>query len=177
MAVNLNLLPQELAVGGDLSRVLKGVRALSVIALAAFILFVVGAGAFFLISSAQLNSLNAANDQLSVQIKNEESTEQKLVLLKDRAAKVKQAYAVASVTKSVDVVIPLFSTLPPGATLNEINIDPNKITASILFKSTADVTNFFEQLRASSSFSLATLTSFGFNPATGYLVSISLVPK
>ena len=177
MAVNLNLLPQDLAVGHGLNQVIRVIRAINVIAIAAFIIFVVGAGIFYAISSFQLVSLTTGNNNLISQIKTEQTTEQKLILLKDRIAKIKLAYSSDSLTKPIGLVAPLLSQLPSSASVTELNLDTSKITASILFKSGSDISSFFQNIYSSKLFSGVTLTSFGFNPTTGYLVSLNLAGK
>ncbi len=177
MAVSLNLLPQDLAIGTGLTKVIKVIKAVNVVAIAIFIIFLIGAGMFYAISSFQLSSLTTANNNLVSQIKSEQTTEQKLVLLKDRIAKIKLAYTSDSLTKPIALVSPLLSQLPAAASVTELNLDTNKITASILFKSATDISNFFQVIYSSKTFSGVTLTSFGFNPTTGYLVSMSLAGK
>lgn len=177
MAVNLNLLPQDLTVGKDLGNAVKVLRAVNVIALALFIAFALGVSGFFVVSTFQLQSLNSSKDQLSSQIKSLQTTEQKLVLLKDRVSKIKLTSTADSAQKSLGLVSPLLNALPASSSVSELNLDTTKLTISILFKSSADVSNFFQALYASTSFKSITLTSFGFNPTSGYLVSLSLTGK
>ena len=177
MAVSLNLLPQELSIGRGLTQVIKVIRAINVVAIAVFAIFLVGAGIFYAVSSFELVSLTSQNNGLISQIKAEQATEQKLILLKDRIAKIKLAYSSDSLTKQIGLVAPLLSQLPPSASVTELNLDTNKISASILFKSAGDISSFFQNIYSSKTFGGVTLTSFGFNPTTGYLVSLNLSGK
>lgn len=177
MAVKVNLLPQDLSIPTSLTRTIKIIRAVNVISLAGFILFALGVAVFLVISSFQLQSISAENDQLTSQIKNLQTTEQKLVLLKDRVGKIKLAGGSDTTSPTVGLIGPLLSQLPTNASVNELTLDTKKITTSILFKSSNDVSSFFQKIYSSTSFSLASLTSFGFNPKTGYLVSLSLIGK
>jgi Tfp pilus assembly protein PilN len=177
MAVNLNLLPQDLAVGSSLNRIIRIIRAINVISIVAFIIFAVGVGAFYAVSSVRLNSLTSENKASISQIKERQTTEQRLILLKDRIAKIKLAYSSDSIAKSIDLVSPLLSQLPEDASVTEMNLDANKITISILFKSSSEISNFLEKIYSSKDLTGVTLTSFGFNPTTGYLVSMNLIGK
>lgn len=177
MAVNLNLLPQDLAIGRNYSKIIKVIRAVNIILLTFFLISLIGIGIFYSINSLRLSSLVSQNKNLISKIKAEETTEQKLILLKDRIAKVKLAYSSDSLTKSIDLVSPIISQLPDTALINELNLDMNKITASFLFRSGGDVSTFFQNIYSSNLFKGVNLTSFGFSPKTGYLVSLELVAK
>jgi hypothetical protein len=177
MAVKLNLLPQGTSVTGTLGKVLKTTKMLGVIFIAFFLIFTLGISAFLIISTISLRNLNSDIDSLKSQISTLESTEQQAVLLKDRLAKIKTALAVPSSIKNLDGANPYISNLPPTASLTELNIDPQKVDFSIQFGSSNDLSVFLRDLSDTKNFPVGVLTSYSFNPITGYLISVRLSNK
>lgn len=177
MTIKLNLLPPELAVDKKTSNILKSVRAFNLILTALFVIFTIGLSAYFIFTSIMLKNKLASLDSLKNKIKTLQTSEQQMILLKDRIKKINTAQAKDSSLKSLDAIDPILSTLSQESQITELNVDVAKIIFLISFKSTFDLTNFFENLSKSTVFKSATLSSFGFNPLTGYLAGISVVPK
>ncbi|HET7098791.1 MAG TPA: hypothetical protein VFI61_00995 [Patescibacteria group bacterium] len=175
MAITLNLLPPELAVDKKLGSLLKGVRAMGIILLALFLVFILGVGGIFVVSTISLRSTNASLDQLKVQISSQEKTEQKLVLLKDRIKNIGVVNAKPGSLKSLNSIEPLLLTLSPDSTVTELNIDPVKVSLTINFRSNQDLSDFFENITKSEQFKSVILSSFGYNPGTGYLAGITIL--
>lgn len=177
MAIKLNLLPPEYAVSTGLSRILNVTRMLGVIALAAFLIFGVGIGAFFIISSIQLSGLNSSNNSLKSQILAQSQTESQVVLLKDRVKKIKLALNQPSSIKNLTNINPYLSVLGASSSVGELDVDATKMTATVNFKSNTDLSNFIQSITSSTAFKNVTETSFGFNPLSGYLIGISFESK
>lgn len=177
MTIKLNLLPPELAVDKKTASILKSVRAFNLIFTALFVIFTIGLSAYFIFASIMLKNKLASVDSLKNKIKTLQTSEQQMVLLKDRIKKINTAQAKSSSLTNLDAIDPILSTLSQESQITELNVDIAKIVFLISFKSTSDLTNFFENLSKSTGFKSATLTSFGFNPITGYLAGISVIPK
>jgi Tfp pilus assembly protein PilN len=174
MTIRINLLPPEYAVSGPLGKLLKTTRMLGVIALGAFLVFALGLAAFFIFSSFQLRALKANEDKLKSDIASSETSEQQIVLLKDRLAKVKIAQSTQSGVKNLEKIDPFIAGLSGSTILTELDVDSQKVDLSILFKSNNELSTFLKTLTDSKVFQSVVLTSFGFNPLTGYLVTIRL---
>lgn len=177
MALKINLLPDNFAVKGTLARSLTLVKQLTVILLGFFILIVVGISGYFFVSSFELGGITSNIDNLKAQITQQQTVETQMVLLKDRISKIKIAQKAASSQKSLTQVNSLFASVPQGMTLGQLSVDSTKSEASVAFDSSLTLTDFFRTLTSSTNFSSIVLTSFGFNPATGYLASLKLVGK
>lgn len=177
MAIKINLLPSEKRVGRELQGILRITRMLGVIALGAFIVFGLGIAAFFVFTSIQLNGLNSTNSTLESQITGLETSETQIVLLKDRIGKIKTVQRVPSAIASLNNIIPVITPLSVEASVNELDVSPTKISASVNFRSNSDLSNFLKGLSTSTSFKTITLSSFAFNPASGYLVGVDIVDK
>lgn len=171
MAVNLNLLPQEYSVKSGLGAYARLARTLTIILSTFFSVFVLGAIAFFLVSSYTLRQTTAEIEILKSQIKSRQDTELRLALLKDRLAKVKIALSQGSTYRTIEKIEPLLNNLS-DASVGELNIDSQKIEASVAFSSFLGLSNFFQNLYSMDSFKSIVMTSFGYNPITGYLTNI-----
>lgn len=174
MAVTLNLLPTELAVGKNLARALKTIRALGVILLAVFIMFIVGVSAFFIFESINLKNITNDMSDLGNQIKAQETSEQQIVLLKNRIGKIVILQKQPNSSKNLSAIEPFLATLPGNTPINELNVDSQKITLSLTFKSNSALSTFFSSLNNTSSFKSVVLSSFGFNPVSGYLLGLNI---
>lgn len=176
MAVNINLLPSELKVSTSLAQSLKIVRMVGVIALGVFLLFGLGVAGFFIISTVELNNLNTSNNSLKGQLTGMSTTEQQFFLLKDRIAKIKTAESISSATKSLIDFEPFITPLQTSK-IAELDITPSKVTTTINFNSNEELTNFMTAISSSTIYKNVTITSFGYNPAVGYSLSMSIQGK
>lgn len=162
---------------GTLGKALKTTKMLGVIAIAFFLVFTLAISAFFILSTITLGSLNSDNDSLKAQVSALQSTETQVVLLKDRVGKIKTALNVPSAIKNLDSVTPFVSSLGPTASLNELDVDSQKVDFSVLFASTADLSTFLKTLTNSTTFTSEVMTSFGYSPTSGYLLGVRLTGK
>ncbi|HTK03505.1 MAG TPA: hypothetical protein VL401_01925 [Alphaproteobacteria bacterium] len=177
MAIKLNLLPTELSVSKGLTSTLKFSKMLGVILLGLFIVFVIGVSAFFIISTFTLKNLTNEVAGLENQIKTQEVSEQQLVLLKDRLKKITLAKNQASSLPNLIAFEPFLSPLSADASVNELTVDTQKISASVNFKSNSELAAFIQNLSSSKVFKSVVVASLGFNPITGYLLSLSITVK
>jgi hypothetical protein len=177
MAVKLNLLPPNYALSGPIGQIVKFARPVNVILLALFIVTVVGMGGFFVFSSFSLRSLTASNDGLKKQIQAQSAAQQQMVLLKDRLGKIKTVQGVATATKNLNDINPILARLTGNSALSELNIDAQKLTATITFKSNSDLTNFLEGVGLSTNYSAITMGTFSYNPVSGYQVGLNFTKK
>lgn len=174
MAVKVNLLPNELKVGKGVLRILRIIRMFGVISLGVFLVFGLGVAIFFILSSVALNNLNKTNDVLTSQIQSLETSETQMVLLKDRIGKIKIVQNLPSAAKNLDSINSLIASIPSSDPVNGLELTPSKISMSINFNSNSDLSGFLKSLSSSSSFQAISLTSFTFNPVSGYLVGIDI---
>ncbi len=175
MAVTLNLLPTGYAVSGPLGKVLKLVRMLNVILLSGFIIFVMGLGAYFVFISAQSKNISLENDGLKSQIAAQAKTEQTIFLLKDRITKINSVHETPSSVKVFTKIEPFLASIGQNSDLIELSIDPQKFDMSVVFRTNSDLTEFLSKISNSDVFKSVTLTTFGYNPASGYLATFHIL--
>lgn len=177
MAIKMNLLPPEYGATKGLGKLLKSVRTLGIVSIAVFLVFALGISAFFIISSVTLNNLNSNLDSLKVQITSQQASEQQIVLLKDRLAKIKLALNSPSANKNLAAIYPYVSGLPGDASLSEFKLDSTKADITVVFRSNDQLTSFLQKLGGSKDFNSVSLTSFVYSPESGYSVGISAGQK
>jgi hypothetical protein len=177
MAVKINLLPADYALTGSLGQIVKAARPLSVILLALFLIAAAGMGGFFIFSSISLKNLTTGNSSLESQIQTQSAAQQQIILLEDRLGQIKKVQGIASATKNLNNVNPLLTLVTGSSLLSELDVDPQKTSASIVFKSNSDLTNFLKSLSSGGNYSSVSLGSFSYSPAMGYQVGLNFVGK
>ena len=177
MPVNINLLPTELSVSKSLNEFIKTLRALGVIAVVVFLIFGIGVAAFFIISTVTLNGVNASVTRLKGQVAAQQTSEQQIILLKDRISKITSALSVPSSLPNQTLVQSLFSGFPAGISINQMQIDPGAIDLTVGVKTNSDISSFMAAFQDSDTFKSVDLTSFNFNPTSGYSVEVKAVGK
>ena len=177
MSVKLNLLPLGSAIPPSLGKVLGQIRTVAIVAISLFLFFVLGVSGYLVYSQIRLQTLTAGSDNLKLKIKERETTEQKIILLKDRLGKITIARASPSIQKNTDNAGVIADSLPEGTILTELSIDQKKTDISLVFGSSAGLNLFLDSVPANSYFKRATLTAFSFNPQTGYSIGLRLFEK
>lgn len=177
MAVKLNLLPEDYALTGPVGQIVKFARPLNVIFLALFLVMVLGMGGFFIFSSLSLKSLTTQNGSLEKQIQAQSVAQQQIILLKDRLDKIKTAQGITTAAKNLVTIDPLTALITGNSVLSELNIDSQKASATIVFKSNSELTNFLKAVNANTDYSSISLGTFNYNPVMGYQVSLNFIKK
>lgn len=174
MAIKLNLLPPEKAVSAPVGKILKATRRINLILVSLFIVFVLAVGGFFIYLTIQLGNYNSSVENLKEELKSRQTSEQQIILVKDRLGKIKQAKNSPNVYDKVVAVEELLAFLGSDSSLTELDLTTQKIEMSVLFRSNSSLKSFFDLLKLSGGFKSVVLTSFGYNPASGYLVAFNL---
>lgn len=177
MAIKVNLLPPEYTTTKGLARFLKAAQGLGVISIAFFLVFTLGISGFYIISSITLRSLNSDIDSLKNQISAQETSEQQIVLLKDRLSKIKTVLALPSSIENFKAATPYISSLSPTTSLSEATIDSQKIDMTLIVRSNADLVSLLQKFSGGNEFASVAMTNFTFSPSGGYLVGIRASKK
>ncbi len=176
MPIKLNLLPPELAVGKDIRGAIKTLRALGVIGVAAFLIFGIGVGVYFITSTINLNGINARIAKLTSEVSAQQKSEQQVILLKDRIAKIASVQKLPNSLPNKKLIEPFLSNLSATSSVREMTISPTSINLSIDLGTNSDLSSFITSLQSSKVFKTVSLSSFNLSPKTGYSVEISAVP-
>jgi hypothetical protein len=173
MPVNLNLLPTELSVSKSLSSLLKTLKALGVIAVAAFIVTALGITAYFVVEKLALNNIDAQVNALKAQVATQEKSEQQVILLKDRLSKISLIQSLPGSLSSFLSTQSLLLNLSPNTSVNQIQVDPVGATMSLGIKTNSDLSAFLSSIQKSNSFNEVGLTAFSLSEL-GYTVETQM---
>jgi Tfp pilus assembly protein PilN len=176
MPANFNLLPPQLRVSKRLGNILKTVRALNVIGVASFLIFVFVLVVLFVIKSARLSSAAKTLSNLEAEVKAQASSEQALILLKDRLAKVTEIKAIPSAADNIAPILP-FLTLSPNVTVTELRIQPTTINLKLNIRTNSDLTLFLNSLKDSQAFKSVSVAEMTFDPSSGYALEVICLKK
>ncbi len=177
MSVKLNLLPPELAVSKNLSKLLKIIKALGVIGMAAFVVFAIGVGAFFVLGTIKLNNLNSSVASLKKEVTAQQASEQQIVLVKDRLTKISKILNSPDSLPNLVVIEPFLGTLSQSTSINQLTIGSDSIGLSLGIKTNSDLTSFLGALQSSDVFKKVEMTSFSLSPSSGYAIEIKADTK
>ncbi len=172
----INLLPIEITPKGFSVRLATILRNVATVGFIILLIAGVGIGAYFLITSTEIRTSNTKQEQYKSVVKSLESTEQSLVLLKDRVGKVKTVLGLNTVGPGIEKAGAIISTFPPGIEAKEIQIaELTKFTVSVT--DTAELTKFMSAAIAANKFKKIDLRGFSFSPSGGYLISLEMTDK
>jgi Tfp pilus assembly protein PilN len=177
MPVKLNLLPQGLLISKSLGKALKTIKALNVILSVAFLVFALGMGAYFVLSTITLNGVQNKVDKLKTQVIAQESSEQQLILLKDRIQKISTVKALPNTFKNVENINSLLTGLSGESSISQLDVGQAKVDLSMIIKSNNDLTSFLRSVENTNLFKTVILSSFGYSPVGGYTLGISFTGK
>lgn len=172
--LNLNLLPQDLKVSKGIGRVIKITKSLNVILTVLFLISVIVVISLFVIGRLRLKSVLAEVEQLKVQVKALETSEQQLVLIKDRIAKISYARSYSNAKDNILNTSSLFSNLSNQVAVNSMNITPVKTDVSLTILSNDELTTFMNNLKNIDKFKSIDVYSFEYNKNIGYQVKVNL---
>jgi len=171
----INLIPADLVVSGGIksfkSFLLKSNVILSII-LVFTLLVIVGTYFYF---SINLKEVTTSVEGLKESITTLETSEQKLVLAKDKLGKIKKITTGKSINSNLLQVKTLTSAFlaTSDTGVNEINIDINKMEISSFSKTSSGLTFIFNEFSKMTGFTKVVLSSLGYNPSFGYTTEIS----
>jgi hypothetical protein len=177
MPVKLNLLPPELAVSKNLSQLLKALKAMGVIGVAAFLAFGIGIGVYIIFSTISLNGIEANITKLKAQVSSQQKSEQTIILLKDRIAKTASVQSMPNSLLNLHAIEPFLLTLSGSALVNQMSIGPESVVLSVTIKTNSDLSKFIKAFQVTDVFKSAKITSFNLNQMTGYSVEITALKK
>lgn len=173
----INLLPPELSINKGFAKAASTIKSITLVLTVVFLFTAIGISALFIFSSLELKDLSQKEEELKEQIKARESTETKLILLKDRLAKIKSARSSKSSTEELTGVSQLLSVIGGSSRVPELTVDTQKAGIDVIFSNSSDLAVFLENLPTLTEFKSIIMTSFGFNPTNGYFLSLRLTSE
>lgn len=174
----INLLPPDLGPQRGflkLSRVLKN---LSILSFFIFLVIFMVSLAFYFLASSELKDQTAKNEQLKQEVRALEQTESALVVLKDRLGKIEAVYNLSQAfLQKIKGMTTFLANLAPEIAVSEISLDAESTELSLRAESLASLTGLFSQVYGSQEYKSAVLSSFSYNPSSGYSLVLILKEK
>lgn len=143
-------------------------------AVAVFIVLVVISFSYLFILSTQITSSNTTQGSLKTSISSLESTEQRVVLMKDRISKInaltkeEDTQELIGAFESITKQVPITAVLIAG----EVTDEASKI--SYLMPSSSSLVELMAVVSANEDYEIVLLKAFSYTPSSGYLVNFEM---
>ena len=173
----INLLPTDISPKGPVAKISNLIKNLAVISFVLFLLTALGMLAVFVLNSVQIRSLNESSEALKTSIESLETTEQGLVLVRDRLTKVKLVLADESGGDEAEGLGTVTSGLPASVALTEAVISKDVLDTTFVATDSQGLTALMARIISQEAFAKVDLVSFSFNPNAGYIPSFSMKVK
>ena len=173
----INLLPTEISPKGPVAKISNLIKNFAVISFVLFLLTALGMLAVFVLNSVQIRSLNESSEALKTSIESLETTEQSLVLVRDRLTKVKLVLADKSGGDEAEGLGTVTSGLPASVALTEAVISKDVLDTTFVATDSQGLTALMARIISQEAISKVDLVSFSFNTNAGNIPSFSMKAK
>lgn len=170
----INLLPTDFGPNPAVTKLSAQLRRFAAGIFFLILLTVAGSFAGYVYLGSRINDRELVSQNLTTSIEALESSEQKIILLKDRASKASQVLAAANAHEQIDLVEVLVDMLPQNARIGETVVFTDKISAAVSLENAQDVSQLINVIDASQAYSLVALESLVYNENSGYEVHLVL---
>jgi len=169
----INLLPPDLGPNASVLKFLNLAKKIAILIGLTFFIFGTLLVGYIVFLRMEIKAADKRTQALKSSITALTETEQKFFLLKERTGNIKKLMAKETqkepLTNSKDLLLN-----HQGIVLTQVSTSLGKITISGSSPSTNSLGDFFEKIFLSDNFKGVKLTSFLFNPKSGYLFSLEL---
>jgi len=173
--VDINLLPSDLTPKKAIIKVSKTVKKVSIIGYSAIIVLALIFGGAYILLFNQITKTERSQSDLKNTISSLEQTEQRLILVKDRLAKVDQVMKKPSANLEVDNLEILKSLFPEGFSISEAEITNKGNEMKFRVPSSKALVEFLANLFSSGTYRNIVMMEFEYRKSTGYLLTLKLV--
>lgn len=177
MAIKLNLLPSDILISKGLSKVLRTLKSLTVIFTVTFLIFCLGMVALFIVNKFAFDKVQNDTDKLKAQIKAQETSEQQLILIKDRLSKISAIKSRSDASNNIAGINSLVSDLSAKSRITEEDASSTKSSLSISIGSNVDLSSLIKNIEKTDAFKAVTLSSLGYSSVQGYVVMLDMSAK
>lgn len=163
-----NLLPTELAPKGSLQKIASAIRKFTTVGFAVFIVCALGLLAFYLLNYFQLKDLTTEEKKLEASVKSLQTSEQQLILIRDRVTKAKEIWAAETVIDNLEAYKKLINNLTSEVVFTDASFDTKKTALTVSINNSTSLAQFMSQLVSQKDYETIVLKSFSFGNKTGY---------
>lgn len=172
---DINLLPQELKTGKDVEKTAQVLTRVVVVLVVILVIIGAAGGGALLIMNNNLKESKTHQDELKQSIQGLESTEQKIVLVRDRIQKSQSLLTArgeyTTLTK-YDQLIKSLASSEASFVGAEVSVDVKKLKLS--FKNSRSLSSVLKFLGETTEYEAVTIESLTFNPFSGYDLELIL---
>ncbi len=168
----INLLPEELKPKTYAIKLSKQLRKLAVSSLVLFVIVLMVMAGSYLALRFRNSSLGNSEQKLRDQVKNYETSEQKLVLVGDRLSKIQKILESNSL-KSIENTDVIVNNLPEGVLISDIELDSEITNITITTDNSRNLSRFFGVITGLE-FKKVALLSFTYSSEVGYQVEVGI---
>lgn len=175
----INLIPSELAVPSEFVKVTKILNRITIIIASLLLIFVIVIFGLFYSFNTSIVRADQINTDLKNRISALETSEQKLVLAKDRISKIKYVQDSKSLGDEIGRFKSFISVVAsnPAVLITEASLSSSGTEVTVLAKTTEDLKLFLEPLSTISVYQRIIVTSLGYSSANGYVLNVDLINK
>lgn len=173
MENKMNLIPKDMSISPKTVKSVKTVNYMSIVLGSALSLCVL-AGIIYIV---YLNTVKVSSQQqienLKTQITNLQSSEQKLILVKDRLTKISAIQKDESIADTLDSFIDFSNSISQDSTINimDTKLSSSKSEVTVSADSSLSINRVLGFLGSGQVYKNVVMNTLGFNPLSGYLAS------
>lgn len=172
----INLIPQELAVPAKTVKLASIINRISTIAVVILIFTIFTFGGLIYYFSNQNSNENKRVESLKSKVLSLSANEQRMILAKDRLAKI----SIVQKDRSVDDELSRFKKFSDiamasgGISINEANLASKGTETSVLVNNSSILSSFLKPLATLPDYKRIIISSLSYNPSIGFLLNIKL---
>jgi len=175
MSTAINLLPIEFQKKGPMFRASEILNKVLMVGYGVFVFFLLVMVGYGIYLKTQVNAKESSNKNLSSQVGALETTEQGLVLVRDRLKKISGVYAGEKVSNRLTTLQQFDSLVDSFTEINQVDINLERAQITAKASSSADLVKFMETLIDSNLYKAVDLESFVYTPKDGFTLSLNLL--
>ena len=130
-------------------------------------------GSYFLLSY-RINASTANQESLKNQIMALEQSEQKVVLIQDRLAKIKEIKASSNIVEEIGTLERVLGSVGENVVISQVELKPSVAKVVVNAGSSINLTRFLGELTSSNSYSKVVMESLDYSVTDGYEMSLSI---
>lgn len=171
---DINLLPQQKKSAGGMkvSSSLRTALRFGILFLCLAVFVYAGIYLYFFVSTRLVSNTRT---NLESQIQSLESTEQKMVLLRDRIEKTGKILATENADTSSSNLISLSTSMPEGVEIQDIKMNTDGFDISVKVDKSELISEFLKLLTSSSEYQKIEMVSMGFSSKDRYFLQVKAV--
>ncbi len=170
MAQTINLLPVELARGKEVNSLLARLKIASIVICTILLLFSMAGLAYVVITKRNVDTLVVTRDSVKAEVLNLETSEQQLVLLKDRLQKILDYRAADTTQGQLENQKKIIDILPEEISVIGSKIDAADAKIGLNSATLTPLKDITERLISEKLVTQLALSNITYNQTTGYQI-------